>query len=119
MQRLVNIVLLFREYFVVALLIVISLILLSSNDNTQIRAIRSYTVGFIGLFQDALSIVPNVLELKRENEILRQLNVNLSDEVNRLREARLENIRLRVLLGLKEKTDEYRCEERRQYRLAE
>ena len=105
MQRLVNIILLFKEYFVVALLIVVSLILLSSNDNTQIRAIRSYTVGFVGLFQDALSIVPNVFGLKHENEILRQLNVNLSDEVNRLREARLENIRLRVLLGLKEKSD--------------
>lgn len=105
MQRLVNILLLFKEYFVLAFLIILSLILLSSNDNIQIRAIRSYTVGFIGSFQDALSIVPNVFELKRENEILRQLNVNLSDEVNRLREARLENIRLRSMLGLKEITE--------------
>jgi rod shape-determining protein MreC len=104
MQRLLSIILLFKEYFVVALLIVVSLTLLSFNDNIQIRAIRSYTVGFIGIIQDAVSIIPNVLELKRENEILRQLNVNLSDEVNRLREARLENMRLRAMLGMKEKT---------------
>jgi rod shape-determining protein MreC len=105
MQRLLNIILLFKEYFVLALLIIISLILLSSNDNVQIRAIRSYTIGFIGVFQDAISIIPNILELKRENEILRQLNVNLSDEVNRLREARLENMRLRAMIGMKEKTE--------------
>ena len=105
MQRLVNIILLFKEYFVLALLIIFSLILLNSNDNVQLRAIRSYTVGFVGLFQDALSIIPNVFELKRENEILRQLNVNLSDEVNRLREARLENIRLRAMLNLKERVE--------------
>ena len=105
MQRLVNIILLFKEYFVLALFIIFSLILLGSNDNVQLRAIRSYTVGFVGLFQDALSIIPNVFELKRENEILRQLNVNLSDEVNRLREARLENIRLRAMLVLKERVE--------------
>jgi rod shape-determining protein MreC len=105
MQRLINIILLFKEYFVLTLLIIFSLILLGSNDNVQIRAFRSYTVSFLGIFQDALSIIPNVFELKRENEILRQLNVNLSDEVNRLREARLENIRLRSMLGLKEHGD--------------
>ena len=102
MQRLTNIVAQFKEYAILALLLLVSLLLLSFNDNRQIRAIRSYTVGFIGLFQEALSVIPNVVELKRENAILRELNVNLSDEVNRLREARLENLRLRAMLGLKE-----------------
>ncbi|MBI1803235.1 MAG: rod shape-determining protein MreC [Ignavibacteriae bacterium] len=102
MQRLINILLIFKEYVVLALLLIVSLILLSLNDNNQIRAIRSYTVGFIGVMQDALSIIPNVFELKRENEVLRQLNVNLSNEANLLREARLENIKLRAMLGLKE-----------------
>ena len=102
MQRIFHIVGQFKEYLIFAILIVVSLILLSLNDNRQIRAIRSYTVGFIGVFQNAISIIPNVVELARENTVLRQLNVNLSDEVNRLREARLENLRLRALLGLKE-----------------
>ena len=59
MQRLINIVLIFKEYVVLALLLIISLILLGLNDNTQIRAIRSYTVGFVGVIQDVLSIVPD------------------------------------------------------------
>ena len=102
MQRLINILLAFKEYVVLILLLVTSLTLLGLNDNTQLRAIRSYTVGFIGIVQGALSIVPNVFELKHENEVLRELNVNLSNEVNLLREARLENNKLRGMLGLKE-----------------
>jgi rod shape-determining protein MreC len=104
MQRLINIILLFKEYFILAGLVIASFILLYSNNNSQIHAIRSYTVGMIGFVQNTLSIVPNVFELKRDNEVLRKLAVNLSDEVNRLREARLENLRLRSLIGLKERT---------------
>lgn len=103
MRKLANIILALREYFVFVFLVVVSLVILASNDNVQIRAIRSYTVGLVGLLQDAVSVIPNVMELKRENDILRQLNVNLSDEVSRLRESRLENIRLRTMLGLRER----------------
>ena len=104
MQRLFNIVRLFKEYFVVALLSIISLVLLSLNDNKQIRTIRSYTIGFVGTLQGAVSVVPNFFALERENEILRQQNVTLTDEVSRLREARLENQRLREMLQLKERS---------------
>lgn len=104
MERIVKIVLFFKEYVVLALLIIFSIFLLSVNDNTQLRAIRSYTVGFIGFVQNALTIIPNVVELKKENEVLRQLNVNLSNEVSLLREARLENLKLRGLVGLKQRT---------------
>ena len=101
MQRLLQIFVIFKEYVILTLLVAISLILLFNNDTPQIRAIRSYTVGFVGLMQDMLSLIPNVIELKRENEVLRALNVNLSDEVSRLREARLENLRLRGMLEMK------------------
>jgi rod shape-determining protein MreC len=104
MQKLLNIVLAFKEYLVLTFLILVSLLLLSVNDNRQVRAIRSYTVGLVGVMQNALSIIPNVFELKRENNVLRQLNVNLSNEVSLLREARIENLRLRGMLGLKEHT---------------
>jgi rod shape-determining protein MreC len=103
MQRLFNILVTFKEYVVVTLLIIISLILLIGNDTPQVRAIRSYTVGFVGVIQDVLSLIPNIVELKQENEVLRRMNVNLSDEVSRLREARLENLRLREMLAMKDR----------------
>ena len=58
----------------------------------------------VGAFQSTVSIIPNVFEMQRENEMLRRMNVNLADEVNQLREARLENMRLRSMIALKETT---------------
>jgi rod shape-determining protein MreC len=105
MQKLITILLLFKEYVIFVSLLIISSFLLANNDNHQLHAIRAYTVGIIGEMQSVLSVIPNVFELKQENEVLRRLNVNLSDEVSRLREARLENIRLREMLDMKGRKD--------------
>lgn len=66
------------------------------------RFIRSLTVGTLGAVQQTFSFIPNISTLQRENELLRSVNVNLADEVNHLREARLELIRLRSMIALKE-----------------
>lgn len=102
MQKFFDIILSFKEHFILILLIIISLTLLSINDNSQIRAIRSYTIGFVGATHDVFSVIPNIFKLQHENEILRKLNVDLSNEVGLLRGARLENLRLRAMAGLKE-----------------
>lgn len=102
MRTLFNILVAFKEYVLLSLFVVVSLILLSGNDNRQLKALRAYTVGGLGALQSAVSVVPNVFTLQRENEILRGLNVNLSDEVSRLREARVENERLRAMLALRQ-----------------
>lgn len=101
-QRFYQYLFLFKEYVIFVLLITISIILMLLNDNTQLRFIRSLTVGTIGTIQQTFSFIPNLTSLQRENELLRKINVNLADEVNQLREARLENIRLRSMLALKE-----------------
>ena len=101
-QRFYQYLFLFKEYVIFVLLITISIILMLLNDNTQLRFIRSLTVGTIGAIQQTFSFIPNLTSLQRENELLRKINVNLADEVNQLREARLENIRLRSMLALKE-----------------
>jgi rod shape-determining protein MreC len=102
-KRIFEIIQLFKEYFLLALLLSASIALLALNDNMQIRAIRSIAVASVGSLQDALSFIPNYFDLRRENKVLRELNLTLADEVSRLREGRLENIRLRQLLGLKER----------------
>jgi rod shape-determining protein MreC len=103
MRRLYEFVFLFKEYLVVGVLLAVSVSLLALNDDSQIRNIRSVAVVSVGTLQDALGIIPNYFDLRRENQVLRELNLTLADEVNRLREARLENLRLRQLLGLKER----------------
>lgn len=101
-KRLYDIVLLLKEYVVVAVFLSVSVFLLAFNDTPQMRTVRSYAIVAVGLLQNSLSFLPNYLNLRRENEALRELNLALSDEVSRLREGKLENLRLRQLLNLKE-----------------
>jgi rod shape-determining protein MreC len=103
LRRLYEFAVLFKEYIVFTVFLGAALALLAVNDNAQIRTIRSLTVVSFGLLQDAFSVVPNYFDLRRENRVLRELNLTLADEVNRLREAKLENLRLRQLLGLQDK----------------
>ncbi len=101
-KRLYDIALQFREYFLFGLCLAVSAVLLSSNDTRQIRTIRSATVVIVGFLQDAVSFIPQYFDLREENRVLRELNLTLSEEVSRLREGRLENLRLRNMLGFRE-----------------
>ncbi|MDQ3020570.1 MAG: rod shape-determining protein MreC [Bacteroidota bacterium] len=92
-----------KEYLILSLLIIISLILIFSNDNSQVRFLRAVAVGFVGAIQSGVSAVPNVFEIQKENEFLREKNIELSNELSALKEAKLENLRLTKILGLKEK----------------
>ena len=90
-----------KEYLIFSLVIIISLILIFSNDNSQVRFFRAIAVGFIGTIQSGVSAVPNVFEIQKENQFLREKNIELSNKLSELKEAKLENIRLTKLLGLK------------------
>lgn len=103
LKRLYDIYLLFKEYLLLAVCVVASVALLAVNDTDQIRSIRSFTLTTVGTLQEVFGFVPNYFRLYHENRILREMNLTISEEVNRLREARLENIRLRQLLSLKER----------------
>lgn len=105
LKRMYEILFAFREYFLLAFLLTISIALIASSDRPQIRAIRSATVSVLGSAQSFVGMVPNYFNLRSENRILREQNLTLSEEVNRLREARLENIRLRRLLGMRDSTN--------------
>src|SRR6185295_12093072 len=104
MRRLVDIVLLFKEYFLLILYALIAILLLSLNDSSQVRTIRSITLAVIGTVENAFGFIPNYFELRGENKILREQNLTLTEELIRLREAKLENTRLHELLALKERT---------------
>jgi rod shape-determining protein MreC len=72
------------------------------GDNTQIHHIRSVATVAFGVVQEELSFIPRYFGLRSENDMLRRMNIDLADEASRLREARLENDRLKKLLDLKE-----------------
>ena len=94
-----------KEYLIFSLLILVSFILIFQNDNVQVRFIRAIAVSIIGTVQSGFSFIPNVFEIQKENKRLRETNINLSNEVSQLKESRLENIRLNMLLQFKQKYD--------------
>lgn len=61
-----------KEYLVLTLLVIVSLVLLFSNDNSQIRFIRALTIGTFGTIQSGFNVIPNVFDLESENKFLRE-----------------------------------------------
>ena len=102
LERLYDILFEFKEYVTLALLILLSLFLMTLNDTAQVKYFRSIATVTFGIVQERLSIIPRYFNLWSENEMLRRKNIELADEALRLREAKLENFRLQRLLGLKE-----------------
>lgn len=107
LKRVYDALSMFKEYVLFGTLLFASVGLLVQNDSSQIRALRSFSLATVGFLQETFSFIPNFFDLQRENKVLRELNLSLTDEVSRLREGRLENLRLRRLLDLKER-GEYR-----------
>ena len=104
LQRVYDILFALREYVLLSVLLIVSLVLLSLNDNVQIKSIRSFATVVLAVGQDQLSFISNYFGLKRENELLRRVNIELADQANQLREAKLENLRLRQMVGLREQS---------------
>ncbi|RPI06918.1 MAG: rod shape-determining protein MreC [Ignavibacteriae bacterium] len=101
LQRFYDILYEFREYVIFSAFMVVSIVLMAFNDNPQIKQIRTVSTVIFGGLQEQLSFIPTYFGLKAENELLHHINIELADEAQRLREAKLENLRLRQLLGLK------------------
>jgi rod shape-determining protein MreC len=75
---------------------------MTMNDNPQIKQIRAVSTVAFGVVQEQLSFISTYFGLKSENDLLHHINIELADEAQRLREAKLENLRLHQLLGLKD-----------------
>ena len=63
---------------------------------------RTVVIGSIGWLQDVFSWIPDTGALQSENKALRQLNLQLSNEVIKMRTAIIENQKLRDMIQLKQ-----------------
>ncbi len=106
MEKFLNFVSQFKELIVFLALVIISLSLISLDDVSKIGGFRTVVIGTVGWFQRLFAWIPNPGALESENRAIRELNIQLSEEVMRMREALHENQRLRKMLELKEKTTE-------------
>jgi rod shape-determining protein MreC len=101
MQRLAEFLFRYRDHIAAALLAIIALTLMSYGNVTQLGGFRALIIGGLGLAQEAFAWIPNPIALEKENRALRQINLELQQEVMVLRRAGVENARLRRMLELK------------------
>lgn len=83
-------------------LIIIALIIMSSNHTHQIEYFKLKMVGLIGAFQERWMAIADYFDLKTKNERLQSENVKLSLEHSLMYEMALENQRLRELIGFEQ-----------------
>lgn len=81
-----------------------SVVLLLSNNTRQVHTIRSWTFAGFGYLLDKVEAVGKYHGLVEENQWLRQETATLMLQNSQLREAQVENRRLRALLDFKEKS---------------
>jgi len=92
-----------REYFALVVVIVVSAILIRTNDVPQMTRVRAQVESVVTVLTSPFRFLPHAVQLWKENESLRRQALVLSQENASLKEALQENTRLRKLLGFKER----------------
>ena len=103
LQRLYVFFVKFRDYIVYTALVVISFSMISLGDFTSIGGFRASVVTLVGFINENILVIPNIAAIRQENQVLRELNMELSNEVTRNYLADKENAKLRKLLELPKK----------------
>ncbi len=92
-----------RPYITVAVAVIISMVLLTMGGSHKMIVARTMTVTVLAPVQKGISWFNQLGELLAQNRRLRRLNTELALENQLIREAQLENVRLRQLLSFRER----------------
>ncbi len=92
----------FKEYIILVVLLIISLITLSVNQKPAAKKVKAIAFGSFAAFTSVVSDVFNVSGVRSENKDLRKVNAELMLQLSELREYGIENNELKGLLGLKD-----------------
>jgi len=92
----------FKEYLVLISLVIISLSLLTQNNNPQVQKVRALAFGSFAAVTSVFYDVFNITQLKNENVVLRRLNAEMMMQLSMLREQGILNRELKGMLGFKD-----------------
>jgi rod shape-determining protein MreC len=92
-----------KEYLLLFILLIISLVVLTLNHNPKVKKIRTYAFSTVAVWAELFNYVTgsDSPEIKK----LRLKNAELMLQVNKLHEYAFENAELKRLLNYKEKSD--------------
>ncbi len=91
----------FKEYIILTFLLVVSLILMSLNENTSVKNFKIFALGSFASVNAIVTGITNYFEDTPYLEKLEKQNAKLMLQVNSLREYALENNELKKILSFK------------------
>ena len=89
----------FKEYLILILMIILSLILLTNNSSPQVQKVRAFAFGSFATVSSVFYDLFNIAQLKNENQNLRETNAELMLQLSRLREQGILNRELKGMLS--------------------
>ncbi len=93
-----------KDYFIVAILLIIAISIAISRNRGGINKLRQFSVATVSLLQTPLSQVRIYRQALNTNIYLKRQNILLQDELSKLRSLKRENAELRDLLDFKEQS---------------
>ncbi len=94
-----------RTFLLPAALLAISFMVMANANRPLMRGLRAQTLKIVGAVEYRISWVAEIPRSLRENQQLRDANLRLTNELNRLRIAGRENEDLREALGWKRRNE--------------
>ncbi|MFC2170789.1 rod shape-determining protein MreC [Calditrichota bacterium] len=95
----------FKDWVALVLALILSIIFMNSSSYPAAEKFRFGLGKIISYVTTPLTLVPRTIEIWGDNVMLRAENVRLSTEQSRWRDAALENIRLRKMLGFNKREE--------------
>ena len=92
----------FKEYIVLVFLILISLIILTQNNNPGVQKIRAVAFGSFATITSVINDLFSITDLKKENAELRKTNAKLMIQISKLRQYGIINNELKGLVAFKD-----------------
>jgi rod shape-determining protein MreC len=92
----------FKEYIVLVILLLVSLISLTLNDHQSTKKIRTLAFGSFSVVSSLIHDYIKISDVKSENESLRRRNSELMFEISKLRDYGILNTQLKNLINLRD-----------------
>ncbi len=91
-----------RDWVILSVLLLLAIVMMLAQNDPMLRGMRSVSLEVTSWVEARFARVGHFYRALDENEILRRDNIDLSSQLARSREARLENERLRKLLDFRD-----------------
>lgn len=91
-----------RDWLLLAVLLALSLYVMFTQNDPLVRAMRAHAMAVTADVERTFAWMGRYFRALEENNALRRQNIELSSEVARSREARLQNAHLRRMLNLRD-----------------